>query len=96
VFRSSVVYNVLKTTNKFVPNAVFTQQVDGRWDLSGGLNVRNTWYEYHYLPVYTNGTLNYPTIQSINLYTNNIFVHPAIHDIYIKKIGFTLVRVHRY
>jgi hypothetical protein len=24
VFRSSVVYNILKTTNKYVPNAVFT------------------------------------------------------------------------
>ena len=96
VFRSSVVYNVLKTTNKFVPAAVFTLQPDGRYDLSGGLAVRNTWYEYHYLPVYTNGTLNYPTISSINLYANNIFAHPAVHDIYIKKIGFTLVRVHRY
>lgn len=53
VFRSSVVYNVLKTTNKYVPAAVFTLQPDGRYDLSGGLVVRNTWYEYHYLPVYT-------------------------------------------
>ena len=96
VFRSSVVYNILKTTNKYVPAAVFTLQPDGRYDLSGGLVVRNTWYEYHYLPVYTNGTLNYPNIKSISLYANNIFAHPAIHDIYIKKIGFTLVRVHRY
>jgi len=29
------------------------------------------------------------------LYVNNIFVNPEIHDIYIKRIGFNLVRVHR-
>lgn len=29
------------------------------------------------------------------LYVNNIFVNPEIHDIYIRRIGFTLVRVHR-
>jgi hypothetical protein len=29
------------------------------------------------------------------LYINNIFVNPEIHDIYIKRIGFTLIRVHR-
>lgn len=30
-----------------------------------------------------------------NLYVNNIFVNPEIHDIYIKRIGFNLIRVHR-
>jgi len=29
------------------------------------------------------------------LYMNSLFVNPEIHDIYIKRIGFTLVRVHR-
>jgi Large eukaryotic DNA virus major capsid protein len=27
---------------------------------------------------------------------NNIFVNPEIHDIYIKRIGFSLIRVHRF
>jgi len=35
------------------------------------------------------------TINTIDLYTNNIFVTPEIHDIYIKRIGFSLIRVHR-
>jgi hypothetical protein len=39
-----------------------------------------------------------PTPQNIGnptLYVNNIFVNPEIHDIYIKRIGFNLIRVHR-
>jgi hypothetical protein len=35
-------------------------------------------------------------ITSMELYINNIFVNPEIHDIYIKRIGFSLIRVHRY
>lgn len=34
-------------------------------------------------------------IEKIELYINNIFVNPEIHDIYIKRIGFTLIRVYR-
>jgi hypothetical protein len=29
------------------------------------------------------------------LYTNNLFTHPMIHDLYIKRIGFSLIRVHK-
>lgn len=38
---------------------------------------------------------NAQRIISANLYINNIFVNPEIHDIYIKRIGFNLIRVHR-
>lgn len=34
-------------------------------------------------------------ISSLDLYINNIFVNPEIHDIYIRRIGFSLIRVHR-
>lgn len=34
-------------------------------------------------------------ISFMDLYINNIFVNPEIHDIYIKRIGFSLIRVHR-
>ena len=34
-------------------------------------------------------------LKSIELYINNIFVNPEIHNIFIKRIGFTLIRVHR-
>lgn len=36
-----------------------------------------------------------PTLQTIELYINNIFVNPEVHKIYIKRIGFSLIRVHR-
>ena len=35
-------------------------------------------------------------IKTIELYVNNIFVNPDVHNIFIKRIGFTLIRVHRY
>lgn len=36
------------------------------------------------------------TINTFDLYINNIFVNPEIHDIYIKRIGFSLIRVYRF
>lgn len=35
------------------------------------------------------------TIADMHLFINNIFVNPEVHDIFIKRIGFTLIRVHR-
>jgi hypothetical protein len=40
-------------------------------------------------------TLGSLSISAARLYTNNIFVNPEIHDIVLRRIGFTLVRVHR-
>jgi len=40
------------------------------------------------------GVFTPPTISSANLYINNIFVNPDIHDIFIRRIGFTMMRVH--
>jgi len=40
-------------------------------------------------------TLSTPVINSMSLYINNIFVNPEIHAIFIARIGFTLIRVHR-
>lgn len=43
-----------------------------------------------------NGTLNYSNmLNKISLYINNIFVNPEVHNIFIKRIGFSLIRVHR-
>jgi hypothetical protein len=36
-----------------------------------------------------------PTIASAYLYINNIFVNPDVHDIFIARIGFSLIRVHK-
>jgi hypothetical protein len=42
------------------------------------------------------GSLNYDNmLKTIELYINNIFVNPEVHNIFIKRIGFTLIRVHR-
>jgi Large eukaryotic DNA virus major capsid protein len=35
-------------------------------------------------------------LTTMELYINNIFVNPEIHDIFIKRIGFSLIRVYRY
>lgn len=35
------------------------------------------------------------TVAECALFINNIFVNPEVHDIFIKRIGFSLVRVHR-
>ena len=32
----------------------------------------------------------------MELYVNNIFLQPEIHDIFLNRIGFTLIRVYRY
>ncbi len=40
-------------------------------------------------------TVTTPTFTNFDLYINNIFVQPDIHDIFIARIGFTLIRVHR-
>ena len=34
-------------------------------------------------------------IKTFELYINNIFVNPEVHNIFIKRIGFSLIRVHR-
>ena len=35
------------------------------------------------------------TLSTVELYVNNIFTLPIVHDIFVKRIGFTLVRVYR-
>jgi hypothetical protein len=44
-----------------------------------------------------NGSIDESTnlVRTIELYINNIFVNPEIHNIFIKRIGFNLVRIHR-
>jgi hypothetical protein len=41
-------------------------------------------------------TVPVPDVTTAELWINNIFVNPEIHDIFIKRIGFSLIRVHRY
>jgi hypothetical protein len=43
-----------------------------------------------------NVTLGNSSNLTLELYVNNIFVNPEVHDIFIKRIGFSLIRVYRY
>lgn len=36
-----------------------------------------------------------PTISVMEIYINNIFVNPEIHNIFIKRVGFSLIRMYR-
>jgi hypothetical protein len=36
-----------------------------------------------------------PSVEICELYINNLFVNPEIHDLFIRRIGFSLIRVHR-
>jgi hypothetical protein len=48
-----------------------------------------------YRPWVSPGTLTDIAVSRVELYVNNIFVNPEVHDIFIKRIGFSLIRVFR-
>ena len=48
-----------------------------------------------YAPIVQYNGITSPGIEAMELYINNIFVNPEIHDIFIKRIGFALIRVYR-
>lgn len=49
----------------------------------------------NYRPYNVLGGVSTITVSRVELYVNNIFVNPEIHDIYIRRIGFSLIRVYR-
>lgn len=48
-----------------------------------------------YRPFWPRGTIAPMTVSEVELYVNNLFVNPNVHDIYIKRVGFALIRVYR-
>ena len=48
-----------------------------------------------YRPYISAGTVSTIELSNVELYVNNLFVNPEIHDIYINRIGFSLIRVFR-
>ena len=48
-----------------------------------------------YTSIYNKFGITTPKILAMELYVNNIFVNPEIHDIFIRRIGFALIRVYR-
>lgn len=61
-------------------------------DLAQGLNIGDTQATTEWA---ASAVLNTPAVNVCELYVNNIFVNPEVHDIFIKRIGFNLIRVHR-
>lgn len=49
----------------------------------------------NYRPYWQTSTITYPTLDSMELYINNIFVNPEVHDLFISRVGFSLIRVFR-
>lgn len=47
-----------------------------------------------YTPIQQLNGIVAPTIEKMELYINNIFVNPEVHDIFIERIGFSLIRVY--
>lgn len=70
---------------------LFVRQADVVVPLAGtaGRTVIN------YRPYMQEGTINAVTITSPELYVNNLFVNPEVHDIFIRRVGFSLIRVYR-
>ena len=58
--------------------------------------IQNATTTVRYRPWKSPGTISEIALNSSELYVNNIFVNPEIHDIYIKRIGFSLIRVFRH
>ncbi len=48
-----------------------------------------------YTPIFQQLGVTEVSIEKMEMYINNIFVNPEVHDIYIKRIGFSLIRVYR-
>ena len=42
-----------------------------------------------------NEKYNTPNIEEIELYTNHIYINPEIQDIFVTRLGFILVRIHK-
>ena len=78
----------------FATPGLFLKQV-----VDDGANVRNVTFipktdaAAGGLPL---SAVNSMSVDQMEMYINNIFVNPEVHDIYIKRIGFSLIRVHRF
>jgi len=48
-----------------------------------------------YSPIFQKFGVQPVSVEQIQLYINNLFVTPEVHDIFINRIGFSLVRVYR-
>jgi hypothetical protein len=88
--------NKVEDVVRMAPNA-YVRKVSTTYNAGGILpaNVTSRIVEHISVPVVRSPELVGPTWKKAQLIINNLFVNPEIHDIYIKRIGFTLLRVFR-
>lgn len=55
----------------------------------------NGLFMVRYRPYWVAGTVSDISLSNVELYVNNIFVIADVHDIYIRRVGFSLIRVYR-
>jgi hypothetical protein len=73
------------------PSIYLETITDGVVDPNGITTTRRKSYS----PIFQKLGTTEITVEKMELYINNIFVNPEVHDIYIKRIGFSLIRVYR-
>lgn len=76
---------------------VTTEQVTNSTGTAAGVSITDVQRFQTSVPVLANNSVidNTQQVLAFDLYLNSIYVAPEIHDIYIQKIAFTLIRVHR-
>ena len=66
------------------------------WGVTDGGDARQQLgLAYVPIPVSSNNNFVAPALANMEMYINNIFVNNEVHDIYIERIGFSLIRVYR-
>lgn len=58
-------------------------------------NVTNVQTSVAVEPVLLDGSIPGTPTLTLQMWCNNIFMNPEIHDIYLSRVGFNLIRVHR-
>ena len=71
--------------------SIYLETIHDQIDAPHGTTLRTKSYS----PIFQQAGISQIAVDSIELYINNIFVNPEVHDIYIKRIGFSLIRVYR-
>jgi len=82
----------ITTTNNliFEVPSIYVETVQVRWASATDAGEIHT-----FNPLIQYGGFTDPQIMACELYINNIFVNPEVHDIFIRRIGFALIRVYR-
>lgn len=76
---------------------IFVQQTINNSSNTVGIaaTTDNNAFIRNFRPWWSGGTLTTAALSNVELYINNIFVNPEIHDIFIRRVGFSLIRVYR-